>query len=281
MKVIISSYVDDEGNFPEHLKHCEARFKQLNIDYEVFKCKSNKEVKPTHRPWYNVLEILIDNLDNEEGIFLCEDDVYLNDDVDLLSIYEKYKNANTIIRCGYLRKTKQLLIGAQVVFIPNASKLYQVMEKLKPKVIDYFYSNCKSFKEIILEKSICKEIEHYSNMINDVRKGIKMEIEEITFNPTKVVKLKNKKEEEDELHTAIDSIINMIDLDLYQEVFEYAGCIGTPPELLVKGDYVDKVYFLETLLLYLTELPDSKIILYEDTKKKIDKTFSSSKVKTL
>lgn len=280
MKIIISSYVDDDGNFPSHLKHCETRFKELNIEYEVFKCKTNKEVKATHRPWYNVLEILLSNIDYQEGIFLCEDDVYLNDDVDLLSIYEKYKNENTIIRCGYLRKTKQLLIGAQVVFIPNVSNLYKIMEKLKPKVIDYFYSNCKSFNEIILEKSICKEIEHYSNMINDVRKGIKLEMEEVELKPTKVVKLKMKSPYE-ELHTAIDEIINMIDMDLYQDVFEFAGCIGDPPELLVKGDYVDKVYFLETLLLYLTEQPNSKIILYEDTKKKIDKTFCSSKVKTI
>jgi len=64
---------------------------------------------------------------------------------------------------------------------------------------------------------------------------------------------------------------------LYEEVFEYAGCLGDAPEFLLKGDYVDKIYFLETLLLYLTEQPNSKIILYEDTKKKVDKTFCSSK----
>ena len=70
-------------------------------------------------------------------------------------------------------------------------------------------------------------------------------------------------------------------MNLYEEVFEYAGCLGDAPEFLLKGDYVDKIYFLETLLLYLTEQPNSKIILYEDTKKKIDKTFCSSKKKTL
>lgn len=104
-------------------------------------------------------------------------------------------------------------------------------------------------------------------------------MEEIQLNPKKIVHLKSKKQEENELHAAIDSIINMIDMNLYQEVYEYAGCLGDAPELLVKGDYVDKVYFLETLLLYLTELPNSKLILYEDTKKKIDKTFCSSNVK--
>ena len=105
-------------------------------------------------------------------------------------------------------------------------------------------------------------------------------MEEVFLNPTKTVKLKMKSPYE-ELHTAIDEIINMIDINLFQEVFEFAGCLGDPPELLVKGDYVDKVYFLETLLLYLTEQPNSKIILYEDSKKKIDKTFCSSNIKTI
>jgi hypothetical protein len=106
-------------------------------------------------------------------------------------------------------------------------------------------------------------------------------MEEIQLNPTKEVKLKSKyKNPYEELHTAIDQIINMIDMNLYEEVFEYAGCIGTPPELLVNGDYVDKVYFLETLLLYLTEDPKSGIILYED--KKTAKTFcSSNNIKTI
>jgi hypothetical protein len=106
-------------------------------------------------------------------------------------------------------------------------------------------------------------------------------MEEVFLEPKKIVYLKSKKQEENELHSAIDDIINMIDMNLYEEVFEYAGCLGDAPEFLVKGDYVDKIYFLETLLLYLTEQPNSKIILYEDTKKKIDKTFCSSKKKTL
>jgi len=50
-------------------------------------------------------------------------------------------------------------------------------------------------------------------------------------------------------------------MSVYDEVFEYAGCLGEPPELLVKGSYVDKVYFLETLLIYLSE-DHKKLILY-------------------
>ena len=85
-------------------------------------------------------------------------------------------------------------------------------------------------------------------------------MEEVFLNPTKIVKLKTKSPYE-ELHTAIDEIINMIDMSVYDAVFEYAGCLGEPPELLVKGSYVDKVYFLETLLIYLSE-DHKKLILY-------------------
>ena len=87
-------------------------------------------------------------------------------------------------------------------------------------------------------------------------------MEEVFLKPTKSVKLKFN-EEKNELHEAIDSIINMIDIDLYDAVFEFAGCLGEPPELLVKGSYVDKVYFLETLLIYLTEEENSKLKLYQ------------------
>lgn len=88
-------------------------------------------------------------------------------------------------------------------------------------------------------------------------------MDEVFINPTKTVKLKFN-EEKNELHEAIDSIINMIDINLYDAVFEYAGCLGEPPELLVKGSYVDKVYFIETLLIYLTEEETSKLKLYHD-----------------
>lgn len=105
-------------------------------------------------------------------------------------------------------------------------------------------------------------------------------LEEIKLNPKKKIKGLSWKDEEKELKEAIDTIINMLDVNLLRDVHEYAGCFDEPYELLVKGSYVDKVYFLETLLLFLTEDKNSRLYLYEDKRtetvymlKEEDKTY--------
>lgn len=89
-------------------------------------------------------------------------------------------------------------------------------------------------------------------------------MEEVKLNPKIKVKGISWNDEEKEIKEGLDNIINMLDINLMRDVHEYVGCFDEPFELLVKGSYVDKVYFLETLLLFLTEDENSRLYLYED-----------------
>lgn len=178
MKVIITTYKNPD--FPSYLSTCTQRLTELGYDYNIE--VSNHNDKKTYTICYfNILDIL--NKYYNEDLLICEDDILVNTPYEKLKEIIDLYEPKEIVRVGYKKIVKwkrrtrngKLVIGGDMVYIPKEyqKKLLLVMKRNRPQHLDCFLSANKELSEIVLPKSHCDAIEHYSRILRATRKGIK------------------------------------------------------------------------------------------------------------
>lgn len=203
MLVLIMSYKKN-GQWNPTFNYSKKRFEQMGYTVkpiEGYNLKENSEIKPNQVVYLNlkdkVLPYLKEELGNELGVLVAEDDAYISDILTPEFLENKLKNngyKNRIIRIGYQKVLKQkkkniyprgyFCVGNQLIWFPTSqvSKLESELNRQRPQHLNGFLSknvklNIKLLdhaKQIYQGEKYVNEIEHVSATTKQIRKGMKL-----------------------------------------------------------------------------------------------------------
>jgi hypothetical protein len=175
MSIDIITYETDDG-LPWYVEHCvkDKKEKGLNV---LPLTPDRYSVPPQHAGYKHFKEITMKKLRDTpgKGIFICEGDVLLNDDVTIHDLHQR----EVPVWYGYKKITKNYIVGNFLIWIPkNYYNIIQCeIDKKKNRLLysDRFFSQLVAKGIIKLHhKSLADEIEHHSNVIGKIRKGVKI-----------------------------------------------------------------------------------------------------------
>ena len=217
MDVYIISY-KIEGKWNSMLKKSKKRFKELGYNVflvEGYNLKQNPGIKPNQVCYLNLLDKVIPLIKNKikKGFLLAEDDAYLQDILTpkyLLYRLKKNNYLNNIIRIGYQKNLKQkppyypngnYLVGTQLLWFPKnqMKKLEFELNKSKAQHLNGFLSKNLNLDIKILDekkqkkKKYVLELEHISTTTGKTRKGLKLNVKNISKKTKKLNVKKLKK----------------------------------------------------------------------------------------
>lgn len=203
MLVLVMSYKKN-GKWNPTYNYSKKRFTQMGYTVkpiEGYNLKEHPEIKPNQVVYLNlkdkVLPYLKENLNNEHGVLVAEDDAYISDILTPEFLKNKLKKngyKNKIIRIGYQKVLKQnkkkryprgyFCVGNQLIWFPTSqiSRLESELNKQRPQHLNGFLSinmklNIKLLdhaKQIHQGEKYVNEIEHVSATTKKVRKGMKL-----------------------------------------------------------------------------------------------------------
>ena len=113
---------------------------------------------------------------NVKGVFICEGDICLEKDYNFNKfLAEDHSILNNPTWLGYKKKLSNYIVGNFMLYFPISSlnKLNDYFQKQKRFVYsDRFFTKLTYNEKFInlVSKTRATEIEHYSNVINDIRK---------------------------------------------------------------------------------------------------------------
>jgi hypothetical protein len=173
MSIDIITYIDKYGQFPEYVYRCyndkvDKGFNVLPLTPDSYDCK------PCHAGYKHFRDITMSKLKEtkEKGLFICEGDVIIDDDYNVNNI----DTPDYPVWYGYKKKRSTYIIGNFLLWLPKSyyNILQEEIEKKKGNLLysDRFFTQLVK-KDIIKlhSKSIANEIQHYSNVIQDIRKS--------------------------------------------------------------------------------------------------------------
>jgi hypothetical protein len=154
---------------------------------EGYNKKEHPDIKMNQLVYLNFIdkaipkaEKFLDKNKNVDGIFIAEDDAWINPTYSELKKKIKLGRNEPLIRVGYQKKLKindkrgHFVVGNQLIWIPRNSitKLKEIMLDTTPQHINGFFSKAISnLKIIIAEKGLVDECEHFSLIAKGIRKG--------------------------------------------------------------------------------------------------------------
>ena len=159
-------------------------FKVLMV--EGYNKKEHPDIKLNQLVYLNFIDKAIPKAEkfleknkNVDGVFIAEDDAWINPTFNELKQKIKFSKNEPIIRVGYQKKIKTnnkrgyFVVGNQLIWIPRNSikKIKEVMLDTTPQHINGFFSKDTYFKIIIAEKGLVDECEHFSLIAKGIRKG--------------------------------------------------------------------------------------------------------------
>ena len=186
------------------------------IPIEGYNLKKHPEIKPNQVVYLNLRDKVIPYLNKikySKGILVAEDDAYVADFLSpnfLLSKLKKNNYLKKIIKIGYQKLLKQskdkyprgyFCVGNQLIWFPKnqMKKLEFELNKSKAQHLNGFLSKNLNLDIKILDEKIQKkkkyvlELEHISTTTGKTRKGLKLNVKNISKKTKKlnVKKLKN------------------------------------------------------------------------------------------
>ena len=116
---------------------------------------------------------------NVDGVFIAEDDAWINPTYSELRKTLKLGRNETLIRVGYQKKLKMnktdtfYVVGTQLIWIPRNSieHIKEVMLHSQPQHLNGFFSKNKKLKVVLAEKGLVDECEHLSLTSKKIRRG--------------------------------------------------------------------------------------------------------------
>ena len=171
MKFIITTYLDENNKYPEHLYGTIDKWKDKGINLQIYNGVFYKSIgaKTFQICYINFLNMLKENIGND--IFFIEDDIIPTDkfDVNKLEINDR----DCVYRLGYNKiRSNGHIIGTNCIIIPKEmiECIINKMEQRRKQHIDYFLSlNIKN--KIYKSNDLTIEIPHYSHIISSLRDG--------------------------------------------------------------------------------------------------------------
>ena len=191
--VYIMSYKTN-GEYNPILKDSKNRFEEQNFKVKVIEGYNLKDYPDmrrstvVYRNFHNVLK----EISSPNGIFIAEDDCYLNDGITFEFLRDRIHAIpdfnSKVIRVGYQKilkeKTFNYVVGSQLIWIPQTmiESVVEEMRNTTPQHLDGFLSKPRGFNVILLDRheqmvnknKYCVEIEHFSHILGKVRKGKKL-----------------------------------------------------------------------------------------------------------
>ncbi len=176
--VDILTFYNKENELPKYLNESLERTKNKGF-YTLDITADDYRIKPYHCGFKHLKEITIPKIDkiidDIEGFFIAEGDLYLNEEFNFNNFIEMNITEPTWL--GYKKKLSNYIVGNFLIYIPK--KYYKEFKKELTNQSRLIYSDrffTKLYNKGFLKlsnNSYADEIEHYSNVINNIRKGIK------------------------------------------------------------------------------------------------------------
>lgn len=182
----ILTFVNENNELPIYLNKSLERTKAKGFSVLTI-TPDNYRIKPYHCGFKHIKDITIPKIEkiinNIEGFFIAEGDLYMYDDFDFNEFINMQLNEPTWL--GYKKiydynsADYPYVSGNYLIYIPNNYFVeFKSLINSEPKLIfsDRFFSKLVFKKWLkVINKSIAGEIEHYSNVYKKVRKGIIIE----------------------------------------------------------------------------------------------------------
>jgi len=174
----ILTFHNENNELPNYLNESLERTKSKGFDILNI-TPDNYRIKPYHCGFKHLKEITIPKIDkiidDINGFFIAEGDLYLNEDFD----FNEFINMNISepIWLGYKKKLSHYIVGNFLIYIPKQyyNQFKQELNNQSRLIYsDRFFTKLynKGFLKLS-NKSYANEIEHYSNVLMNIRKGIK------------------------------------------------------------------------------------------------------------
>lgn len=178
------TYYKEDGKIPNEV--IKSMKDTKNKGFHILKLtpdsyKVPQEIKAYHAGFKHIKEITIPKIlklrnknPNIKGFFIAEGDLCINDDYNFNKFLNK--NYNTPIWLGYKKKLTNYIVGNFFLYFPiqYLDKLKKYFDNQKRLVYsDRFFTKLYFDGFIKLKnKSIAYEIEHYSNVKDNIRESI-------------------------------------------------------------------------------------------------------------
>ena len=187
--VYIISYKTN-GEYNPILKDSKKRFEEQGFNVTVIEGYNLKDYPDMRRSTvvYRNFQKALKEISSPNGIFVAEDDCYLNDGITFEFLRDRIQAIpdynNKVIRVGYQKILKDYLVGTQLIWIPQTmiESVAEEMRNTTPQHLDGFLSKPRKMNVILLDRheqminknKYAVEIEHYSHILGAVRKGKKL-----------------------------------------------------------------------------------------------------------
>lgn len=191
--VYIISYKTN-GEYNPILKDSKNRFEEQNFKVKVIEGYNLKDYPDMRVSTvvYKNLQKALKEISSPNGIFIAEDDCYLNDGITFEFLRDRIHAIpdfnSKVIRVGYQKilkeKTFNYVVGTQLIWIPQTmiEPVAEEMRNNRPQHLDGFLSKQTKLDITLLDRheqmvnknKYAVEIEHYSHILGKVRKGKKL-----------------------------------------------------------------------------------------------------------
>ena len=187
--VYIISYKTN-GEYNPILKDSKNRFEEQGFNVTVIDGYNLKDYPDMKRSTvvYRNFQKALKEISSPNGIFVAEDDCYLNDGITFEFLRDRIQAIPDynikVIRVGYQKILKDYVVGTQLIWIPNSiiESVAEEMRNTTPQHLDGFLSKPRKMNVILLDRheqmvnknKYAVEIEHYSHILGAVRKGKKL-----------------------------------------------------------------------------------------------------------
>ena len=191
-KVFLVSYKKNGEWNPVH-KLSKKQYKKQGFKVTLVKgynLKEHPEIKKNQVVYLNFLEhalvkaeIFLKKNKNHKGVFISEDDAYINISLkELKNIVDLKENGN-LKWIGYQKKLKTkdtyYYVGTQLVWVPR-NKIKKLIDKMYEKTAQhlngFFSKNIDTIIDIVPIRGLVDEIEHTSITTGKIRKGLKLQL---------------------------------------------------------------------------------------------------------
>ena len=171
----VLTYLNKDKELPSYLNKSLQNTTSLGF-YNLQITPDDYNIKPYHCGFKHLKHITIPKIDKIKdsinGFFIGEGDLWINNDFYFNDFIEMNITKPTWL--GYKKKLKDYIVGNFLVYIPVTYLLEFKMKLDKQKRLIY---SDRFFTKLVFEgwlevtpKSYATEIEHYSNVLQDIRK---------------------------------------------------------------------------------------------------------------
>jgi hypothetical protein len=181
--------INGKKQWNEITKYTKENFKdkgfKVNMVEGYFK-KDYPDIKTNELVYLNFIDKAIPKVEKYlnknksiNGVFIAEDDAWINLTYTELKNKLKLNKNEPLIRIGYQKKLKLnkpdtfYVVGTQLIWIPRNSieHIKEVMSHSQPQHLNGFFSKNKKLKVVLAEKGLVDECEHLSLTSKKIRRG--------------------------------------------------------------------------------------------------------------